>query len=42
MGLGMDNGDENFCSLKARSLMTQKQRRTVFHFDIVRLLLRTK
>ena len=31
---GTSNGHEYFCSLKARSLMTWKQRRTVLIFDI--------
>ena len=42
MGLGTDDGDEYFCSLKVHSLMTQIQRRTVLLFDIARLPLRAK
>ena len=41
MGLGTDDGDEYFCSLKVHSLMTQIQRRTVLHFtksEVTRLL----
>ena len=34
MGLGMDDGDEYFCSLNVQSLMTQLQCRTVLHRSI--------
>ena len=37
MGLGTDDGDKYFCSLKVHNLMTLKQRRTVLLFDIARL-----
>ena len=42
MGLGTDDGDVYFCSLKVHGLMTQIQRRTVLLFDIARLPLRMK
>ena len=34
MGLGMDDGDEYFCSLNVHSLVTQLQRKTVLHRSI--------
>ena len=37
MGLGTDDGDEYFCSLKVHRLVTQIQHRTVVPFDIARL-----
>ena len=40
VGLGTDDRDEYFCSLKVHRLMTQ--RRTVLLFDIARLALRAK
>ena len=40
---GTDNGDVNFFSLKAHSLiMTRQQSRTVLLYDIARLPLRAK
>ena len=42
MGLGTDDGDEYFCSLKVHRLVTQIKRRTVVLFDIARLPLRAK
>ena len=35
MGLGTDDGDEYFCSLKVHRLVTQIQRRTVLLLDIL-------
>ena len=42
MGLGTDDGDEYFCSLKVHRLVTQIQRRTVDLFDIARLPLKSE
>ena len=42
MGLGTDDGDEYFSSLKVHRLMTQIQCRNVLLFDIARLPLRAK
>ena len=36
MGLGMDIGQEYFRSLKARGLVSRKQRRNFLFFDIAR------
>ena len=41
-GLGTDDGDEYFCSLKVHRFVAQIQRRTVLLFDIARLPLRAK